>query len=200
MKPPSAPPLSPKSKNNLGEVIELENFVDGQCVRHIHLISNDPLRLKPLSPKFGLPPNLGEECIMKEAGVWHLRAVYPFRGVVDIHSSQWVKFRRVVAWNLEGCASVREAIGQASMEFERLFHSKPKFVFMNKLPKGVEMFQDVDGMMLLEAEWMLERCVAVGCKTPLSTPLSASTLTSPQMDPSTALRYAQDNLGGENGA
>ena len=141
-------------------IIELENYVDGQCARHIHLMSNFEFDDQVMR-RYGIASG---GIATHEAGVWHLRAVYPFRGVVDIHSSQWVKLRRVVAWNLEGCASVREAIGQAAGEFERLFHSQPKFVFMNKLPKGVEMFQEVDGMMLLEAEWMIERCVAVGGK------------------------------------
>jgi len=143
------------------EIIELENFVDAQCVRRIHLMSNMEFGNEAILRRYYAPVDV---VVMKqkEAGVWHYRAEYPFRGVLDIHASEWVKFRRFVAWNLEGCASVRDAIKQASGEFERLFHFKPKFVFMNKLPHGVEMFQDVDGMMLLEAEWMLERCVAVG--------------------------------------
>ncbi len=61
-----------------------------------------------------------------------------------------------------GCGSVRDAICQAEGHFLAAFHFRPAFVFMKKLPAGVEHAQDFDGLILLEAEWMLDRCVAVG--------------------------------------
>lgn len=51
---------------------------------------------------------------------------------------------------------------QAAEAFERCFGFAPKYLFVKRLPKGAENCMDVQGMILLEAEWMLERSVAVG--------------------------------------
>lgn len=64
--------------------------------------------------------------------------------------------------------SVRQALHEAAREFERSFGGRPMYGFIRKLPRGAEHGMEVplgDGigdLMLLEAEWMLERCVAVG--------------------------------------
>lgn len=120
-----------------------------------------------------------------EAGVWHLRATHPFRGVMDIETGGGVKFRRFVVWSLDGkYGNVRGALIDAMQHFECLFGRRPAFAFMRTLPRGVEWFTQFEGMLLLDAEWMLERCVAVGGMTPLSLTPSAAT-TSPQMRTST---------------
>lgn len=137
-----------------GNVIVVEDRVDMQCVRHVHLMSNTPIP----SPS----PQWGEGSVSHEMGVWHLRAVVPFRGALDIEAEGWVKFRRFVVWSLEGCENVREALRQAKAEYERLFGGSPQFGFMRSLPRGVEWFTEFDGLLLLDAEWMLERAVAVG--------------------------------------
>jgi hypothetical protein len=67
-----------------------------------------------------------------------------------------------MVWSLEGCETVREAISQAYTCFFVLFSFRPGFVFMSRLPKGAENCQLVEGMVMLETEWMPERCVAVG--------------------------------------
>lgn len=82
------------------------------------------------------------------------------------------KFRRLVVCPLEGRVSVRAALQEAAREFERLFGGRPQFGFMRKMPKSAVSDQllagsgvvEVGDLMLLEAEWMLERCVAVGGK------------------------------------
>ena len=83
------------------------------------------------------------------------------------------KFRRLVVCPLEGRVSVRAALQEAGREFERLFGGRPQFGFMRKMPKSAIIDPLLEGsgvvevgdLMLLEAEWMLERCVAVGCKS-----------------------------------
>lgn len=83
------------------------------------------------------------------------------------------KFRRLVVCPLEGRVSVRAALQEAAREFERLFGGRPQFGFMRKMPKSAisdpllegSGVVDVGDLMLLEAEWMVERCVAVGCKS-----------------------------------
>ena len=138
----------------MDDFIVVEDCVDMQCVRHVHLMSN--ARLPDLHPEHGLG-----NCA-QESGVWHWRTEYPYRGVMDFHCEGWKKFRRLVVWSLDGCGSVREAMSQAEVYFWTAFHFRPAYVFMRKLPGVVEHGQEVDELVLIEAEWMLERCVAVG--------------------------------------
>lgn len=143
----------------MDDVIRLENYVDAQCVRHVHLMSNVEIGRSTLRHYF--PPADAKVVIGKELGVWHVRAEWPYKGILDIQAASWPKFRRLVVWNLEGCASVTEAFYNAAMEYERvLYGGKPEFAFMRKLPKGAR--EEIGGMPLIECEWMLERCVAVG--------------------------------------
>lgn len=147
----------------MNDIIVVEDRVDGECVRHVHLMSNGDFSLTPTHPYRALRSlPLGEGKVTREAGAWHWRAMYPFRGVLDIETEGGVKFRRFVVWSLEGCESVRVALKQAKAEYERLFGGSPRFAFMRKLPNGVAWFTEFDGLLLLDAEWMLERCVAVG--------------------------------------
>lgn len=150
--------------SGLGEgVIVVEDRLDGQCVRHVHVMANAPAPLPAASPQMAPDGrNLGGEWV-KEAGVWHLRAVYPYRGVWEVDAARAEgKFRRLVVWSLEGCASVKVALHDAAHEFERLFGGRAQFGFMRRLPRGAEHGMDVGDLTLFEAEWMLERCVAVG--------------------------------------
>jgi hypothetical protein len=141
----------------MSDVIVIENYVDPQCVRHVHVMSNTPIP----NPS----PQWGEGSVTQECGVWHFRAEYPYRGVLDVQAAcPSGKFRRLVVWNLQGCDSVKDALISAGVEFERLFGARASFAFMKKLPKVVEHGQDVRDLTLLEAEWMLEKCVAVGCR------------------------------------
>jgi hypothetical protein len=142
------------------EVIVVEDRIDMQCMRHVHLMSNQEIEKDELQV-YGIPSGVGT----REAGAWHLRCSYPYRGMIDIPAaSKNGKFRRLVAWNLDGCPSVKVALHDAAMEFERLFGGRAEFGFVRKLPKGAEHGMEVGDLILLETEWMLDRCVAVGCK------------------------------------
>ncbi len=139
----------------MNDLIVVENYVDSQCVRHLHLMSNFFINR---------PTACSEQGVLKqEAGVWHYWATYPYCGVLDIACvGNEKKFRRLVVWSLDGYGSVREALGQAQAYFWTLFKFRPGYAFMRKLPAAAENAQDVDGMVLLEANWMLEKSVAVG--------------------------------------
>jgi len=143
-------------------VIEVVNYVDGQCIRHLHLMSNlefEPACMSQYAAINGL--------MTREAGVWHLRAMHPYRGAIDVPAACVEgKARRLVVWSLAGCASVTRALYDAVHEYERLFGGRAQYAFMKKLPKAAEHGMAVGDLILLEADWMLERCVAVGCKTP----------------------------------
>lgn len=144
----------------MSDIVVVEDHVDMQCMRHVHWMSNSPTPVpSPNTADADLWRGVQWE---KEAGAWHLRTVHPFRGVLDIETGGGVKFRRFVAWSLEGCGNVREALRQAKAEYVRLFGGSPQFGFMRSLPRGVEWFTEFDGLLLLDSEWMLERAVAVG--------------------------------------
>lgn len=143
----------------MDEVIVIEDRVDAQCMRHVHLMSNIELGCTQI------PFPLARGSVTREAGVWHYRAEYPYRGALDVACIYNVgNFRRLVVWSLDGYGSVKVALKDAWSEFYKLFGGEPAFAFMRKLPSGVENGHEVGGMILIEAEWMLERSVAVGCK------------------------------------
>ena len=158
------------------EIIVVEDRVDMQCVRHVHWMGNSP---SPVPS-----PNTADADIwrgvqwVREAGVWHLRWSGPYRGVIDIPAACVEgKVRRLVAWSLADSGerlafglTVRQALHEAAREFERLFGGRAQFGFMRRLPRSafsneqsaISRVVEVGDLTLLEAEWMLERCVAVG--------------------------------------
>lgn len=149
-------------RSNIGDVIVVDDHLDMQCVRHLHLMSNVMIADEALWI-YGV--EFVNWKVALEVGVWHYRAMQPYRGMIDIPAAcKEGKFRRLVAWNLDGCASVRSALQEAAREFERLFRGRAEFAFMKKLPAGAEPDMDIGDLILLEVDWMLERCVAVGRK------------------------------------
>lgn len=136
-------------------LIVVENYVDSYCIKHLHLMSNFFIDRPTASAEGGV--------LKQEAGVWHYRACYPYRGVLDIACvSTPKKFRRLVVWSMEGCGSVREAIAQAASYFWAVFKFQPGYAFIRKMPRTVESGEWLDEIVLLESDWMLNRCVAVG--------------------------------------
>jgi len=157
--PTATPTARRNARQNLSEIIVLENYVDEQCVRHVHLMSNAPIeeavRLRYANAEVG--------AMVREIGTYHFRAEFPYRGMLDIACVRSAKqFRRFVVWNLDGCGSVREAISQAETFYWTHFKHRPGYAFMRKLPNGTPDFWEENDLILLEAEWMLEKCVAVG--------------------------------------
>src|SRR5512140_3312306 len=121
----------------MDDVIVVENYVDPQCMRHLHLMSNFFIN----RPTAGL--ERGE--LRQEAGVWHYRATYPYRGILDVKAACIDgKFRRLVVWSLAGSGSVREALCQAEVYFWAMFRFRPAYGFLRRLPAGVEHGQDFE--------------------------------------------------------
>lgn len=157
----TSPQIAPFGRNLGGEVIVVVDRLDGQCVRHVHLMSNEEIGHEVLHA-YGIVQTTATIEVGKEIGAYFVKASGPCKLVWNVNAAADGKFRRLVAWSLVGCDSVREAMRGAARDFERIFGFAPKYVFMRKLPRGTENCMDVDGMILLEAEWMLETCVAVG--------------------------------------
>lgn len=163
----------------MSDVIEIENYIDGGCVRHLHLMSNEPIGEEALR-SYGLVRDRAQVERGETAGSHWLRAQGPCRAVWDVGAAcAEGKFRRLVVWSFEGCGSMREAMGGAARDFRLIFGFAPKYAFVRRLPRGVEnctplalraLFRNSESanlgedseLMLLEAEWMMERCVAVG--------------------------------------
>lgn len=142
------------------DIIVLDNYVDPLCVRHVHVMSN--LEISANMQLRYAPAGCGS--LTREIGAWHFRAEYAYRGVLDIACvGTQKKFRRLVVWNVQGYSSVKMALHDALKEYCRLFGGKPQYAFMLKLPIGIDNGFDVGEVTLMQAEWMLDRCVAVGC-------------------------------------
>lgn len=161
----------------MDEVIVIENSVSVDGVRRVHLMSNGPLCPADISPEYSgsrydgrarlLDHRAGylgesEVEIVKEAGVWHLRAEWPCRGLIQINCEGWPCPKEFVVWSLAGCASVTAALFGAAKEFERIYEVRPQYAFIRRMPRGVENAHEIGELMLFEAEWMINKCVAVG--------------------------------------
>lgn len=106
------------------------------------------------------PTGTMPQVITQEMGVWHIRAEYRYRGVLDVYAEGWPKFRRLVVEPIT--ETMRFAIYDAAQEFKRLFCRWPGYAFTRKLPRGVENGVEVGTVLLFEADWALGGSVMVG--------------------------------------
>ena len=147
----------------MDEIITIENRVDENAVRHVHLMSNTPFGVAAF-PQMQESTEFGgiKGVVTREQGVWHFRAESPMRGLIEIKCEGWPEAKRFVVWSLVGCLSVTEALYDAAKEFERICGQRPGYAFMWKLPKGIENAHAIGDLNLFEAEWMINKSVAVG--------------------------------------
>ena len=136
------------------EVITVEDVVSEDCVRRLHVMSNAPILMRL--------PDCAQIEQKQEAGVYHLRAEWMFWGMLDIQPQEWPRPRRLLVWGLKEGERVSEMIQAVGEMWEKATGFAPKFAWVRRLPKGTEFGQDVFGMILLEAAWMMENAVAVG--------------------------------------
>jgi hypothetical protein len=134
----------------------IEDNVDPQCIRHVHIRCDRKFVVDPAT----YPADKG--AMMLEDGIWHFRAEYAYRGVLDIaYTNEKKKFRSMVVWNLDGYTSLKKALLEARDEYKRLFGRCPQYGFLRAMPVKLENGIELDGMTILEASWMLEKSVAV---------------------------------------
>lgn len=135
-------------------MIIVEDVVTEDCVRRLHVMSDKPMQM-----------DLPEDATVEQwvdIGVYHLRAVWPFSGMLDIHSEGWPKPRRLYVQRLLGGQRVSDAVRVAAEAFERATGFAPKYAFVREFPQAAEWGQDVYGCIFLAAEWIPRNCVAVG--------------------------------------
>lgn len=120
------------------EVIEIENYIDAQCVRHVHYMSNDENFEVVRLPAHVTP------AITREAGAYHLRASWAAReAFAGTLRGDDRRERQVVLWALDGeRASV--CIRAAADEFWKVFCRRPDFAAVNQYPESMGMDVDVE--------------------------------------------------------
>ena len=143
----------------MDELIELENSVSADGMRVLHLISNLEISLDDLK-SYDLPADANVE-IKKEVGAFHVRASYPIHGLLRMESDGWSTAKNLVVSNYGLCESISMAIQKAADRYLELFGSVPHYAFIRRLPQGIENGKEVGDVILLEAEWMVRKCVAV---------------------------------------
>lgn len=121
----------------MDEVIEVENYIDDQFVRHVHLMSNSQ-NIEANLPA-GVTPT-----VTKEAGVYHLRASWAAReAFAGTMRGEDRREHQVVLWALNG-ERVRKCIRDAAAEFVRVFSRRPSFATMKSYPESMGFDVDVE--------------------------------------------------------
>lgn len=106
---------------------------------------------------------------------------FPVRGAVEVMAEGWIKPRRFAVWRLMQADGLRvsEVIERLADWYFAQTHRKAGYVFMRKLPVGVEdgtpfglrplppnsesaNLGEDNELYIFEAEWALEKCVMVG--------------------------------------
>jgi hypothetical protein len=95
-------------------------------------------------------------------GLFSLEVTWPVYGPIMFAICGPKKFRRLMVVNFIYEERVSDCIELARIMFFAGTHFAPKYAFLLDLPNGAEDCMDVHGCILLQAEWMPARCVAVG--------------------------------------
>ena len=138
----------------MSEIVVLEDVISESWVRYVHLMSDAEFGGDGFEA-YGIPGNCEDLVIGREIWVWHLRAAWRIRQAVRLPLQGDLP---AVAWALEEGDTIRGAVREAAVAFALAFGRDPEFVWVERLPRGVEDWVEVE--------------VA---------PLSRSTVTSPQM-------------------
>lgn len=124
----------------MGEVIEIENYIDGKWMRNVHLMSNDE------NAEIDLPV-YASPVITKEAGVWHVRASWAAReAFAGTMRGEDRRERQIVLWALNG-ERVSVCIHAAAEEFWKVFSRRPDYAAVNAYPEsmGLDVDVEIDG-------------------------------------------------------
>jgi len=127
----------------MGDVIEVENYIDGQWMRHVHFMTNDGDKgQSELNLPVDVIPN-----ITKEMGVWHVRASWAAREAFagTMRGGDRIE-RQIVVWAFQG-ERVSDCIRNAAREFWKVFGRQPDFAAMNSYPdaRGLDADIEIDG-------------------------------------------------------
>lgn len=94
-------------------------------------------------------------------GLFSLEITFPVYGPCDVFYHGPKKFRRLMFVNFAYAARVSDCIELARAEYFARTHYAPGYAFVQSLPEGKD-GELIHDCVLLSAEWMPARCVAIG--------------------------------------
>ena len=144
----------------MNDVIELENRIDEQGMRVVHLMANRPLTATDLIGYW--PPEGARVETAREAGVHHLRAEWPYVHIIEVRPGQQYVLR-----DIRKGERISEAVGAAVRDYLRAFGHGPQYAYLRRMPRSVPIGYAIRYLgweiFLLQAdEWLPEGQVAVG--------------------------------------
>jgi hypothetical protein len=86
---------------------------------------------------------------------------HDWRGMISLELEGRPAKQQAALWSLFGYQNMRTAIADAVNYFNEQSPLASEFVFVVKLPKGIDNGHEVDHVMLFEAEWMVNGFVLV---------------------------------------
>ena len=162
----------------VGDVMVLENSLDGGWVRRVRLMADTTAALDEWFP--GNVANVPEYAVIQRfednIHLQHLEASWSARELIRVPLSHVEAYWQVVAWwvgtpipppfphfqrtKMEK-GSLTQAIVEAAARFALTFGVDPMFGFMRTMPSGAAEFVEVKGICLMQAWWVPEGFVAV---------------------------------------
>ena len=144
----------------MNDVIELENRIDEQGMRVVHLMADRPLTATDLIGYW--PPEGARVETAREAGVHHLRAEWPYVHIIEVRPGQQYVLR-----DIRKGERISEAVGAAVRDYLREFGHGPQYAYLRRLPRNVPIGYAIRYLgweiFLLQADdWLPEGQVAVG--------------------------------------
>ena len=96
--------------------------------------------------------------------LFYREVTYPLREVVEVRCEGWKRPRRLAAWRMMESEGYRmsEVIEFLGDWYFAQTKRRAQYAFVRSIPKGAERYMDVDGLMLLDVEWCLDKTVMVG--------------------------------------
>lgn len=144
----------------MNDVIELENRINEQGLRVVHLMSNRPMTATDLIGYW--PPQDARIETQRQGGTYHLRAEWPHVEIVEVRPGQ-----KYVLREIRKGERISEAVGAAVRDYLREFGHGPQYAYLRRLPRGVPIGYAIRYLgweiFLLQAdEWLPNGHVAVG--------------------------------------
>jgi hypothetical protein len=154
----------------------VRNSISEDGMREVRVVSDAPVsvaRMRRFLPGAARGLEVVRCYPTSALGLFYGEVVYPVREVVEFPfaACREGKFRRLAVWRLvpEEGFRVSEVIEFLAEWFFVQTHRRAGYVFMRRLPREAISGQQLavsamggEGLVLLEADWALDRCVLVG--------------------------------------
>jgi hypothetical protein len=137
------------------EIVKNEISLDG--MRTVRVVSD--LCPIPFPVKEGANVRRWDDELL---GLHYVEMEYPSMDFVDVHFEGMEQFRRLLVWMFLPGERVSKVVEFAANWYFQQTHHRPQFAFMKRLPQGAENGTEVDGCILIQAEWALDGCVMIG--------------------------------------